>query len=126
MNKIYLNIFTYHAWESPNQKETEIRNENLKITMTLKSDVKDLIQLSESRGWEKINKVMQDEILQLALSMARSPDMTQQQMDFQRGAIWAAEQLLNVPERLIHKLEGELALEDATYSAKAEEGLYNG
>ena len=94
--------------------------------MTLKSDVKDLIQLSESRGWEKINKVMQDEILQLALSMARSPDMTQQQMDFQRGALWAAEQFLNVPERLIHKLEGEMALEDATYSAKAEEGLYNG
>lgn len=95
--------------------------------MTLKSDLKDLIQLSESRGWEKINKVMQDEILQLALSMARTPDMTQQQMDFQRGAIWAAEQLLNVPERLIHKLQGDLALEDAqSYSAKAEEGYNNG
>lgn len=95
--------------------------------MTLKSDLKDLIQLSESRGWEKINKVMQDEILQLALSMARTPDMTQQQMDFQRGAIWAAEQLLNVPERLIHKLQGDLALEDMqSYSAKAEEGYNNG
>ena len=91
--------------------------------MTIKSDLKDLIELSESKGWAKINKVMQDEILTLALSMARSPDMTQQQMDFQRGAIWAAEQLLNVPERLIHKLQGELALEDATYnSATAEKG----
>ncbi len=91
--------------------------------MTIKTDLKDLIELSESKGWAKINKVMQDEILTLALSMARSPDMTQQQMDFQRGAIWAAEQLLNVPERLIHKLQGELALEDATYtSATAEKG----
>ena len=76
--------------------------------MTIKSDLKDLIELSESKGWAKINKVMQDEILTLALSMARTPNMTQQQMDFQRGAIWAAEQLLNVPERLIHKLQGEL------------------
>ena len=92
--------------------------------MTIKSDLKDLIELSESRGWAKINKVMQDEILTLALSMARTPNMTQQQMDFQRGAIWAAEQLLNVPERLIHKLQGELALDDATNnSAKAEKEL---
>ena len=92
--------------------------------MTIKSDLKDLIELSESNGWAKINKVMQDEILTLALSMARTPNMTQQQMDFQRGAIWAAEQLLNVPERLIHKLQGELALDDATNnSAKAEKEL---
>ena len=92
--------------------------------MTIKSDLKDLIELSESKGWAKINKVMQDEILILALSMARTPNMTQQQMDFQRGAIWAAEQLLNVPERLIHKLQGELALDDATNnSAKAEKEL---
>tara|TARA_B100000035_G_C20843671_1_gene484175 strand:+ start:262 stop:540 length:279 start_codon:yes stop_codon:yes gene_type:complete len=92
--------------------------------MTIKSDLKDLIELSESKGWAKINKVMQDEILTLALSMARTPNMTQQQMDFQRGAIWAAEQLLNVPERLIHKLQGELALDDATNnSAKAEKEL---
>ena len=92
--------------------------------MTIKSDLKDLIELSESKGWAKINKVMQDEILTLALSMTRTPNMTQQQMDFQRGAIWAAEQLLNVPERLIHKLQGELALDDATSnSAKAEKEL---
>lgn len=92
--------------------------------MTIKSDLKDLIELSESKGWAKINKVMQDEILTLALSMARTPNMTQQQMDFQRGAIWAAEQLLNVPERLIHKLQGELALDDATNnSAKAEKEI---
>ena len=92
--------------------------------MTLKSDLNDLITLAESRGWAKINKVMQDEILQLALNMARSPDMTQQQMDFQRGAIWAAEQLLNVPERLIHKLEGDMAFEESN-SAMAEKGLNN-
>lgn len=92
----------------------------------IKTDLKELIALSESRGWAKINEVMQDEILQLALSMARSPDMTQQQMDFQRGAIFAAEQLLNVPTRLIQKIEGDLALDETISSATAEKGLNNG
>ena len=81
--------------------------------MNIKSKVKDIIELAESKGWSHVNEVMREEILTLALSMARTQEMTQQQMDFQRGAIWAAEQLLNMPERLIHKLEGELSLEEA-------------
>tara|TARA_B100000768_G_scaffold98933_1_gene92210 strand:- start:12781 stop:13059 length:279 start_codon:yes stop_codon:yes gene_type:complete len=79
--------------------------------MTVNNTIKDIIALAESNGWSHVNKVMQGEILQLALSMARSQEMTQQRMDFQRGAIWAAEQMLNLPERLIQKLEGELSLE---------------
>jgi len=82
--------------------------------MNPKTQVKDLIQLTESRGWEQVNEVMKDEILQLALLMARSKEMSQQEMDFNRGAIWAAEQLLNLPSRLIHRLEGDMSLEDAT------------
>ena len=81
--------------------------------MNVKSKIKDIIALNESKGWGHVNEVMRDEILTLALSMARNPEMTQQQMDFQRGAIWTAEQLLNLPQRLIHKLEGELSLEEA-------------
>ena len=38
--------------------------------------------------------------------------MSQQEMDFNRGAIWAAEQMLNLPTKITHKLEGEIALED--------------
>lgn len=56
---------------------------------------------------------MKDEILQLALLMSRKADMTQQQMDFQRGAIWAAEQLLSLPERLVQQMQGDLALEES-------------
>ena len=82
--------------------------------MTVKSNIKDLISLSESSGWEVLHKTMEAEILQLALNMARSSEMTQQHMDFQRGAIFAAEQMLSLPTKLINKLEGELSLEDAT------------
>ena len=82
--------------------------------MNIKSNIKNIRELSESKGWETINEVMKEEILQLALQMARTQEMTQQQMDFQRGAIWAAEQMLNLPQRLILKLEGELSLDEVT------------
>lgn len=81
--------------------------------MTLKSQIKSLIDMSESNGWATVNKVMKDEILELALMMARSKEMSQQEMDFNRGAIWAAEQMLNLPSRLIHKLEGEISFDEA-------------
>lgn len=81
--------------------------------MTIKSQIKSLIEMSESSGWATVNEVMKDEMLQLALTMARSKDMTHQEMDFIRGAMFAAEQMLNLPSRLIHKLEGELSFEEA-------------
>lgn len=82
--------------------------------MTFKRKIKDIIELSESKGWSHVNEVMRDEILQLALMIARNKEMSAQEIDFNRGAIWAAEQMLNLPERLIRKLEGELSLEEAT------------
>lgn len=79
--------------------------------MTIKAQIKNLKQLNESPGWEHVNSVMKDEILQLALLMARSKEMSQQEMDFNRGAIWAAEQMLGIPTKLIHILEGQLAFD---------------
>ena len=78
--------------------------------------------MSESSGWATVNEVMKDEILQLALQMARSKEMSQQEMDFHRGSIWAAEQMLNLPGRLIHKLEGELSFEEASSRQGRTEG----
>tara|TARA_B100002019_G_scaffold166640_1_gene144059 strand:- start:991 stop:1266 length:276 start_codon:yes stop_codon:yes gene_type:complete len=90
--------------------------------MTTEAQIKHLKSLASSKGWAEINKVMESEILQLALLMARKPDMTQQQMDFQRGAIWAAEQLLNLPSKLIVKLEGDLTLENTMRQGPSDEG----
>ena len=80
--------------------------------MSNQSQLKKLVALQKSDGWKIVNEIMKDEILQLALLMARSKEMSQQEMDFNRGAIWAAEQMLNLPTKIIHKLEGEIALED--------------
>mgnify|MGYP007047387769 CR=1 FL=1 len=82
--------------------------------MTVKRTIKEIIELAESKGWAHVNEVMKDEILQLALMIARQKEMTAQEIDFNRGAIWAAEQLLNLPEKLIRKLEGDLSLDEAT------------
>ena len=80
--------------------------------MSNQSQLKKLVALQKSDGWKIVNEIMKDEILQLALLMARSKEMSQQEMDFNRGAIWAAEQMLNLPKKITHKLEGEIALED--------------
>ena len=80
--------------------------------MSNQSQLKKLITLQKSEGWEIVNSVMKDEILQLALLISRSKQMSQQEVDFNRGAIWAAEQMLNLPTKIVHKLEGEIALED--------------
>ena len=90
--------------------------------MTTEAQIKHLKTLASSKGWSEIHKVMESEILQLALLMARKADMTQQQMDFQRGAIWAAEQLLNLPSKLIVKLEGDLTLENTMRQGPSDEG----
>lgn len=79
--------------------------------MNSKAQIKELMGLSESKGWATVNEIMKEEMLQLALMMARTKEMSQQEMDFNRGAIWAAEQMLNLPVRLIHKLESELSLD---------------
>jgi len=90
--------------------------------MTVKSQIKSLIELSESSGWAVVNEVMKDEILQLALIMARSTEMTHQEMDYHRGQIRAAEQMLNLPAKLVHKLEGELSFEEASSRQGRTEG----
>ncbi len=82
--------------------------------MKAKSQLKSLTALAESDGWAAVNEIMKDEILTLALMIARSKEMTAQEIDFNRGAIWAAEQMLNLPSRLILKIEGDIALDDVT------------
>ena len=77
--------------------------------MTVKNQIKSLTAMCESPGWDTVNKVMKEEIVDLALMMARTKEMSAQEVDFNRGAIFAAEQMLNLPSRLILKLEGEIA-----------------
>jgi hypothetical protein len=69
--------------------------------------VRDLIK---SRGWAVLHEVMQDEILASAMAIADSPNMDLAEINFRRGSIWAAKQMLEMPTRLQAKLESEIAL----------------
>ena len=75
-----------------------------------KADLTSLDALLKSKGWKLVQKVMEDEILQAAMQIAENPNMTEKEVDFRRGAIWAAKQLLEMPARLQMKLTSEIAL----------------
>lgn len=53
---------------------------------------------------------MRGEIVTAAMQIATSANMTGQEIDFRRGAIWAAHQLVDLPARLRTRFETEVAL----------------
>jgi len=72
--------------------------------------------LEKSKGWDYVTQVMREEILLSAQRIGENRKMEMDEIHFQRGAIWAAQRLLQIPERLRLRLENEVALG----SAKAE------
>lgn len=78
--------------------------------MNEKSRIAALEQLQKTKGWQILQGTMEREIVAAAMQIAEHPNMTQQEVDFRRGAIWAAKQLLNLPDRISNQLQTELAL----------------
>lgn len=81
------------------------------MSEALNRKLKDLDALTRSRGWALLNEVMQEELIRAAMKIAEHPEMTEKEVDFRRGAIWAAKQLLDLPERLKQSLQMDLAVE---------------
>lgn len=80
--------------------------------MSLKADIKALEELQESRGWAILRQKMQDSILQAALALAESPVMSEKEIDFRRGCMFAGKALMDLPEDTIQRLINELAIEE--------------
>lgn len=78
---------------------------------TAKTELRALDKLKSDRGWKIVERVMQEEQMAAAMAIASSANMTEKEIDFRRGAIWAASQLLNLPDRLMARLENDIALE---------------
>lgn len=90
--------------------------------MNPKADLKAIEQLRQSKGWELLNRIMQEEAMIAAMAIAENPKMSLDEINFRRGAIWAAKQLLELPNRVQLKLENQLALsskDDKTKTAQA-------
>lgn len=76
-------------------------------------------QLAKSKGWMVLKQVMEEELVQAAMAIAHSPSMPVDEINFRRGSIWAAERMIDLPERLRMKLESEAALSDLDKQKKS-------
>lgn len=83
---------------------------------------KELAAFSKSRAWAYMREIMEKEIVIAAKGMGSNPTMTIEEIHFRRGSIWTAEQLLEMPEKLLSRLETDLVLQAATSPAKAGQG----
>tara|TARA_B100000214_G_scaffold364725_1_gene331651 strand:- start:303 stop:572 length:270 start_codon:yes stop_codon:yes gene_type:complete len=75
-----------------------------------KRELKLILDLEKSDAWQYLTKIMQDEIVQAAMQMGEDASMTFDEVNFRRGAIWAANRMLEMPNRIKAKLEAEIAL----------------
>jgi len=86
--------------------------------MTPSAKLKAVDNLLNSKGWTVVMEIMHEEILASAMSIAETPSMELDEINFRRGSIWAAKQMLELPVRLRQKLEGDIALNSADDNSK--------
>lgn len=83
-------------------------------TETAAAKKREIQKLVASRGWSILKEVMEREIVEAAMAIAQSPSMSLDEINYRRGAIWAGKSLVELPERLLIRLEGEILLESTT------------
>jgi hypothetical protein len=83
-------------------------------TLALRQKVKHLNALLGSRGWAILEEIMRAEVVDAAMAIANTANMTLDEINFRRGSIWAAKQLLSLPKTVLARAEGDLALASAT------------
>jgi hypothetical protein len=82
--------------------------------MKPKQAIDKLTALQKSDGWKIIDEVMKQEILTASFQLSENRDMTMDEINFKRGAMWAARQLKELPDKLILKYKNDVALEVET------------
>lgn len=83
------------------------------MSRSKKADLKALQDLVATRGWAIVRDVMEREIVTAAMAIADNPNMTIDEINFRRGAIWAGKQLTDVPTRLMRILETDVRMDEA-------------
>ena len=86
--------------------------------MKPKQAVDKLTTLKKSDGWKLIDEVMKEEILTASFQLSENRNMTMDEINFKRGAMWAARQLKELPDKLILKYKNDLALESEDKAKK--------
>jgi|TARA_R110001592_G_C13050865_1_gene740138 hypothetical protein len=89
--------------------------------MSSRDKLKAINDLTRSKGWQVISEIMKEEILSAALAIAETSKMDIDEINFRRGSIWAAKQLLEIPSRLQVRLESDIALSDVDDKMKTKD-----
>ena len=77
-----------------------------------------LSSLQRSDGWKIVANVMDEETLNAAIQLSEFRNLPIEEIHFRRGAMWAARQLKDMPEKLIMKYKNDLALDESIKDKK--------
>jgi len=82
--------------------------------LTKQEEARVLEELLSSNGWGILQRKMQDEILSAAYQLAENKQLSVDEINFRRGAMWAARRMIELPTNIKMIIENELLMEAAT------------
>lgn len=82
--------------------------------MTKQEEARVLEELLSSNGWGILQRKMQDEILTAAYQLADNKQLSVDEINFRRGAMWAARRMIELPTNMKMLIDNELLMEAAT------------
>lgn len=69
--------------------------------------------LTKSDGWRILQEIMREELLASAINLSDRHRASIEDIHFQRGAIWAARQFIDMPTKLLAYYENQVLLDEA-------------
>jgi selenophosphate synthase len=75
-----------------------------------KKELQSIEAMSASEGWNLTKSIMREELLAAAIDLSSKMVMDKSELDFRRGMIYAANALINLPERMKNKLSADIAI----------------
>ena len=63
------------------------------------------------KHWHVAEALLKEDVMRAALSLGGNPTMTEAEMHFRRGAIWAAQNMLSLPAKLKLAADNQQAME---------------
>jgi hypothetical protein len=82
--------------------------------LTKQEEARVLEELLSSNGWGILQRKMQDEILTAAYQLADNKQLSVDEINFRRGAMWAARRMIELPTNMKMLIDNELLMEAAT------------
>lgn len=79
--------------------------------MTAEQKLKAIKSLLDSDGWRLLVGVLDEELIAASLDLASNPRLTPDEIQYKRGAVWAASKLPTIPQRLLAAYENELLMQ---------------